>query len=158
MGRKPVVSDNGTMRITLSAGGQLALFSIEPFSAKTGLIHIRLAGYANARELMGKASVDAKSLPAAGKVVNVEGVPFEFPGINPEGNDHIDVGQSLLRQANMAGYIPSRPGENARWHGAAMRDPARIQVRIPNGFYDNLYIVAASDGDDNSIPLVSAMF
>jgi hypothetical protein len=99
-----------------------------------------------------------KTLPAPGQIVRVEGIPFEFPGVNVEGNDPIDVGQSLFRQANAAGYLPSGPTENGRWLGASRRDLARSQVRIPNGYYDALHLVAARDGDDHSVPLLSAMF
>ena len=37
-------------------------------------------------------------------------------------------------------------------------DPARIQLRIPNGRYDALHLVAAFDGEENNIPKMSAMF
>jgi len=143
----------GTLKIQLVPGVQLASFRVEPFVETKGFHPIALAGYFN-----GRAFVDAKSLPPADKLVQVEGVPFIFPGANAEGNDHIDVGQSFLRQANQQGYLPSGPGQGGRWYGAAQRDPARIQLRLPNGYYDSLYLIAASDDQPNSVPLLSAMF
>ena len=95
------------------------------------------------------------SLPPAGKVAPVNGIPFVFDGSNAEGNDHIDVGQSLFRQGNAFGYFPSF---EYAYRGSAWRDPARIQLRLPNGQYDSLYVLAASDGERDSVPLVSAMF
>jgi hypothetical protein len=85
----------------------------------------------------------------------VDGVPFQVAGVNAEAYDHVDVGRSLYRQANVEGYMPS---SEHRWVGSARRDPARIQLRIPNGVYDNLYVLAAGDDGADKVPLVSAMF
>jgi len=155
-----LVNPQGALKIQLSPGVQLASCEIRPLEETDGFLPIGLGGYANARTFLGKDSVDPKSFPSVGKITMLDGIPFEFPGVNSEGNDHIDVGQSLFRDANTLGYAPAGPigVPNARWQGSTYRDPARIQMRIPAGYYDNLYLVAASDGEENSVPLLSAMF
>jgi hypothetical protein len=65
------------------------------------------------------------------------------------------VSRSLYRQANLEGYMPSY---EHRWIGSARRDPARIQLRVPNGRYDSLYLIAAADEEPDRVPLVCAMF
>ena len=137
---------------------QLASFSIVPVapgSEPRGFVPIRLAGYANARALFGKEPVKPESLPPPDQVTSIGGVPFIFPGINMEGNDHIDVGRSLLREAHLEGY---HPANEARFIGSCWRDPARIQLRIPYRAYDRLYLVCAADDDREAIPLVAASF
>ncbi len=155
--REEGLDPEGTVNLTLSGGVELASLRIESTQATPGFQPIRLGGYVNASNL-GSARVAPTSLPPADQVVNVEGVPFTFPGMTPEGFDHIDVGQSYLRQANVPGYLPAMYGNLVRWRGAAERDPGRIQIRIPNGQFDTLYLIAASDDDKDEIPLVTAMF
>src|SRR5262249_26479036 len=116
-----------------------------------------LAGYANGRDAFDGAGVREDSLPPAGSRVSVSGVPFVFPGVNAEGQDHLDISRSLLRQANAYGYQPTT-GLPGRFSGAARRDPARIQLRVPNGQYDALYVVAAAEDKRDTVPLISAMF
>ena len=50
------------------------------------------------------------------------------------------------------------PSMTVRWFGASHRDPARIQLRIPNRPYEALYLLAAADEKPDTVPLVSAMF
>jgi hypothetical protein len=156
--REEGLDPEGTVTLTLTGGVELASLRVGPALETPGFQPIRLGGYLNASKLVGEARVEPASLPPADRAVRVEGVPFVFPGVNTEGFDHIDVGQSYLRQANVPGYIPSMYGNLPRWRGAAERDPGRIQVRIPNGQFDTLYVIAASDGDKDEIPLLTAMF
>src|SRR5262249_20734891 len=134
-------------------GVQLASLEATPWTPTKGFVPVRLEGYANARELLTGASVKPGSLPAAGTTIG--GIPLVFSGVNPEGNDHIDVGRSLYRQANLEGYLPS---SEPRGTATSRRAPPRIQLRIPTGQYDSLYLLAASDEKPDSVPLVSAMF
>ncbi|HJT77961.1 MAG TPA: hypothetical protein VJ739_12230 [Gemmataceae bacterium] len=150
----PMIHAGGLTRLELSPGTQLAAWEVLPWTATPGFVPVRLEGYANGRAFLGDAAVKAGSLPA-GNPATVEGVPFLFPSANAEGNDHIDVGRSLYRQANLEGYMPSY---EHRWIGSARRDPARIQLRIPNGQYDALYLVAAASEEPDHVPLVTAMF
>jgi len=149
----PDIRADGITRIELSAGAQLATYESAPWMSVRSYLPLRLSGYANARAFLGEARVKAESF--APKERTIGDVPFRFTGINTEGNDHIDVGKSLYRQANLEGYMPSY---EQRWIGSARRDPARIQLRIPNDSYDALYLLAASDERPDHIPLVSAMF
>jgi hypothetical protein len=149
----PDVHADGSMRIDLSPGVQLAGVEVLPWAPPRGFMPVRLDGYANGRELLGGAAVKPGSLPAA--LTAVGNVPFLLPAVNAEGKDHIDVSRSLYRQANLEGYMPSY---DHRWIGSTRRDPARIQLRIPNGQYDTLYLLAAADGVPERVPLVTAMF
>lgn len=152
----PAIKPEGTAEVRLAPGVQLASYRVHPLGApEKDFVPIRLAGYANARELVGGKPVEWDALPPADQVVKVEGVPFVFGGVNAEGNDHIDVGRSLYRQGNMEGYYPS---SDESWGGSSFRDPARIQLRVPNGRYDSLYLIAACDDDRDSVPVVTALF
>jgi hypothetical protein len=150
----PDVHADGLTRIEMSPGVQLASCDVVPWTPTKGYVPLHLDGYANAREFLSGAAVKSESLPTGSPAV-VDRVPFYFPAVNAEGKDHIDVGRSLYRQANLDGYMPS---SEHRWIGSSRRDPARIQLRIPNGQYDALYLVAASDERPDHVPLVSAMF
>ena len=145
----------GFAQIVLQQGTQLAHWSITPLKQTPGYLPVPLAGYANATGFIAGATVDHASLPPAGEVTTVRGVPFIFSGVNTEGNDHIDVGRSLYRQANTHGYVPTFAG---RWNGSTRRDPARIQLRVPNRQFDALYVIAASDDEPDCVPTLSAMF
>jgi hypothetical protein len=154
----PELNPEGAVRMNLYPGVQLGKFELQRIADPRGFQLIPLGGYVNAGKLLGDASVDPTSLPPAGKVTPIEGIPFAFPGANLKGEDHLDIGRSLFRQANLVGYFQSQYGNLSRWNGALTRDPARIQVRIPNGQYDALYLVAASDDGKNRVPQVTAMF
>jgi hypothetical protein len=152
--RGPDVVADGLSRVELSPGVQLAGYKVLPWPATPGFLPVRLAGYANGRAFIGGAGVVQPAFPKD-EAVTVGGVPFLASGVNPEGTDHIDVGRSLYRQANLAGYMPSY---EHRWIGSARRDPRRIQLRIPNGQYDTLYLLAAASGEPAHVPLVTAQF
>jgi hypothetical protein len=150
----PSIHADGLTRLQLSPGVQLAAWEETPWTETKGYLPLHLEGYANGRALLGATAVKPGSLPA-GDPAMVAGIPFVFPTVNPEGHDHIDVSRSLYRQANLEGYMPSY---EHRWIGSSRRDPARIQLRIPNGQYDSLYLIAAADGRPDHLPVVSAMF
>jgi hypothetical protein len=149
----PEIVINGLTQIQLGSGVQLAAYEVVPLQPTPGFQTIHLEGYANGRSFLAS-TLKPGSLPV-GKPALVGGVPFVFPTVTPEGKDHIDIGRSLYRHANMDGYFQSF---GHRWAGSVRRDPARIQLRIPNGSYDTLYLVAAATGEANTIPLLSAMF
>jgi hypothetical protein len=149
----PDIRANGLVRIELGAGAQFASCESLPWETPAGFLPVSLEGYANARSILG--STLKPGALSAGKLTRVGGVPFLFPAVNAEGSDHIDVGKSLYRQANLEGYMPSY---DHRWIGSSRRDLARIQLRLPNGQYDRLYLIAAADGRPDHVPLVTAMF
>jgi hypothetical protein len=81
------ITNEGTIKIELSPMADLASFSVEPLDDSTsqrGFEPIELGGYANGLALVDDKPVRADSLPPAGKTVLVEGVPFVFPGVNPD--------------------------------------------------------------------------
>jgi hypothetical protein len=156
VGRKidPAIHADGFVRIEMSPGAQIAAYEVTSWAPTAGFVPLRLDGYANGRAFMGGAALKPDAL-RPGKAATVGGIPFVFAGINAEGKDHIDVSQSLYRQANLDGYLPS---STQRWNGSSYRDPARIQLRIPNGQYHALYLIAASDEERERVPLITAMF
>jgi len=153
--RSPELKTAGVIQLEMGPGARLAELSVKPLQEGPALYEpIRLDGYVRDRQLAGSA-VRSDALPY-GRSVTVGGIPFAFaePGLNG-GADHIDVGRSLLRQANMPGYFPAY---GHRFVGSFEIDPARIQLRIPNGRYDALYAIAAFDEEPDSIPVLSASF
>jgi hypothetical protein len=148
--KSPDIHADGTTHINLSPGVQLAAHEVRPWTPTPGFLPVRIDGYANGRAFLGAATVNLDGLPAV-----VDGVPFAFPAVNAEGKDHIDVSRSLYRHANLEGYFPSY---EHRWIGSARHDPARIQLRIPNGQYDSLYLIAATDGRPDHVPLIGVQF
>jgi hypothetical protein len=152
--RSADITARGLTRIELSPGVELARFESIPWAPARGFLSIPLGGYQNGRAFVGGTVVKPDALPTD-KTFMVAGVPFVCPGVGPDGNDHIDVGKSLYRHANLEGYFQSY---GHRWIGSARRDPARIQVRVPNGQFDHLFLLAASEDRPDTIPLVTAMF
>ncbi len=154
--RDPTLKTGGIVRATLQPGTRLAELSVRALpSAASGYEAVPLEGYVHDRALVRGAAVAGEALPF-GKTVAVQGIPFSFAA--REGKtaaDHLDIGRSVLRQANMEGNLESSAH---RFAGAFWIDPARIQLRIPNGRYDELHVIAAFDGGENHIPELDAMF
>lgn len=153
----------GTVQVTLGAGAELAGLTTRALTSSRcpAPSHYRpllLSEHVNARALTGGAGIAPDSLPPPGETACVRGVPFVFPGADAHGNDHVDVGKSTLRQANYEGYSTASGGPMPRWVGASERDPTRIQLRLANGAFSALHLVAASDGRDDSVPVVTAAF
>ena len=155
---KKVLPTSGHVQATLSPGSRLANLTVGPLPRSFGRYEtVALSGYVRDRELLGKknTAVAEGALPF-GETVTVRGIPFRFADPSVTGGaDHIDVGRSFLRQANMQGYFPSRLH---RFAGAFYVDPTRIQLHLPNARYDSMYVVAAFDEERDSIPLLSASF
>ncbi len=149
------VTPEGAVQMTVFPGASVAGFSTGVRALTPGFETVALGGYANAKTLVDGQAIDWTSLPTSGSPVEVGGVPFVFAGNNSEGNDHIDVGRSFLRQANSMGYMPTT---GPRFGGADERDPARIQMRIPYANYKALHLIAACDGETDSVPVITAQF
>lgn len=154
----PSLPDSGSVQLTLSAGVRLADFKVRKFAEEGNLFEvIHLDGYVRDRELLGKAgtAVAEDALPFGESVV-VKGIPFRFVDRRETGGaDHMDLSRSLLRQGLMTGYHQSF---KHRFAGTSYVDPARIQLRIPNGRYDAMYFIASFDERKWRIPLLSALF
>jgi len=158
LSEKPMtgIGANGTIKAELSPFVRLAKLEVNALpNIASEFEPVSINSYVNSSVAwQGGGPLDFKS-PAPNRAAQIGGVPFLFPQRDGKGNDHIDVGVSQVRQANMAGYLPSN---DHRFKGSMEIDPARLQFRIPNGRYDALYLVAGSDNDKNNIPLVSASF
>jgi hypothetical protein len=154
--RDPALKTTGVVRVALQPGTRLAEMSLHSLpAAEPNFETVPLDGYVRDRTLVQGAAVAPDALPF-GQTVLVDGIPFSFAAREGKNApDHLDVGRSVLRQANMEGYLQS--GDH-RFAGAFWVDPARIQLRIPNGRYDALHLVAAFDGEENNIPELNAMF
>ena len=148
----------GVVGMRLAANARMTDFAVRAMPESDSQFQtIALDGYAAARDLQGKpgTAVADDAIPF-GQTVLVHDVPMRFVDRRgAAGSDHLDIGRSLFRQGNWPGY---HPASSHRFIGTGMVDPARIQLRIPNGRYDAMYVVAAFDGDANSVPALSAMF
>jgi len=141
------------LQVVMQPDSRLADLSVRALSAPPALYEpIPLDGYVHDRAMLGTAVAD-NGLPF-GKTVNVQGVPVSF--VDRRGNtapDHLDIGRSVMRQGSMDGYFWP-----VNYQNSFSVDPARIELRIPNGRYDAMYVVAGFDGGTNRIPVLSAMF
>lgn len=112
----------------------------------------------NAGSINGE-KVDKPSLPNRGETVTVKGIPFVMPVLPSSGNDHIDAGMSWFREGNLTSYEEPHQGSfGGRWGGALNNDPTRLQFRITNRQYNAIYLIAASDDREDSVPMLTAQF
>ena len=112
----------------------------------------------NAKGLGGE-SLDASSLPQRGEQSSVKGIPFLMPPLAQNGDDHMDVGISWFREGNLTSYEEPHQGAfGGRWAGALSNNPTRLQFRVPMRQYNAIYLIAASDERENSVPIISAQF
>ena len=150
---------DGFLRMELAPHVELASVRARPFTLDRKRFQPVFIGQdLNASRMDGQ-RVRADALPAPGAIAMVQGVPFVFPGPDDEDQDHIDVGCSWIQTAYLENNGPaSGGGVGGRWLGAAYDNPARLQFRIPGGRYRALHLVAASDGEPDSTPVVTAQF
>ena len=141
------------VQVVMQPDSRLADLTVRALTAVPALYEpIALDGYVRDRALLGTAVADS-GLPF-GKTVNVQGVPVLF--VDRRGKtapDHLDISRSVMRQGSMDGYFWP-----VNYQNSFSIDPARIELRIPNGRYDAMYVVAGFDGGKNRIPALSAMF
>lgn len=142
-------------RLQLSPGTELLRADLAFLDARTHET-VPLGGYANEVSFLGS-QLKHDALPE-GDTLKVGDVPFAMPGLSLEGKDHLDIGKSLFRHANMEGYFPTYDQTWFGTPGPVRRDPARLQLRVPNARYEALYLLAAADGAANTVPVVTAMF
>ena len=147
----------GELKVTLGAGCRLIDLAIVPDGKMWSGVFLPLAldGYAYDRALIGGKALKDDALPF-GKDGAFGGVPFVFANRRAStAPDHIDVGRSSFRQANLDGHMEFH---TVRGGNSGIFDPGRIQLAVPFAYYDALYILAGFDGERDSIPLVSATF
>lgn len=151
------VNTAGRFSLELSRAVELARCQAAPLAvSQIGFEPIILDGYLNAAKLDGS-KMKPDSLPANG--MTLAGVPFTLPRPDVLGNDHVDLEPSWLQNGMQGGRDSPRDGVfGGRWEGAWSLNPARIQFAIPSGRYSAIHLLAASDSDLGSVPVVTAQF
>lgn len=154
--RQPGGRVSGDVYLKMTDQVRVAALTVKRLPASSGeYTPVRIEDQCN------KAGVDAKSglgiqsnsLPAAGSQVRVQGVPFVFPERHG-GTDHVDLGESLFHYRTSNGHFDG----NEIWPGPQDLDPARITFAVPNRPWTRVWLIAASDGEEHSVPIVTARF
>lgn len=99
--------------------------------------------------------VKADTLPVPNAKTVIGDVPFKFPA-RTEKADHVDVGRSIERYRRSTDANAGDP--MTMWPTMGQLDPSRLRVRVPRGAYSKLWLIAASDDEPNSVPLITARF
>ena len=127
--------------------GSVRVLSLREESSP-GFVPVALSPIANAA-----GPIAAESLPAPGHV-QVEGIPFEFTSGRL---DHVDIGESIFRcRKSVGGMTSSSP--RSTWPTIGQLDPGRLRLRLPRFGYRRIWILAGSDGEPDSTPVVTARF
>jgi len=153
--RRPAGRIEGEVGLWLRGNVRVASLCIRrPDKEPEGLYPVRIDELCNEKGIDGKGPVAIRgdSLPPAGTPLSVNRIPFVFA--DRSGSDHIDVGESLFHYRNHVGFVMAR----TTWPPPGSLDPARILLRVPNRPYRCLWVIAASDGEPCSVPLVTARF
>lgn len=154
----PELKTGGFVRLEFSPHVELARAEARKVAAADANWVYRpvpLASILNTAQIDGR-KLNRASLPRG----TIGGVPFEFPEPDSRGNDHADLGVSWFRQGNLDGRYSGRGADAlaGRWTGAMMRDPARLALRLPMARYRALHLIAAADGEPDSVPVITAQF
>lgn len=136
----------GDVGLWLRGTVRVAFLAVQrPGEEREGFFPVRMDGARNATGL-----VNVASLPPAPGAVVIGSVPF----VAPWQLGHLDVGASLFRFRKHADYVDAL----TTWPGPELLDPARIRFSVPNRPWRRLWLVAASDGEPNKAPIVTARF
>ena len=153
----PDIDPFGMLKLTLFDGVQLGSVRVRPLPPDNNYESVRLDGYLNAANFAGD-SLRRETLPAGGKDLAVQGVPFALPNADEKGRDHIDLQPSWLRGGLVEGPHDGWEGDTARWRSALHHDGGRIQFRVRNARYKALHLLAVFAGEPNTTPVVTAQF
>lgn len=176
--RMPAGRLDGEVLLQLTGDVRVGAFQVtRPVPFPEGFYPLGLDNQCNARLLSPKTlpastrdtMLDPASLPAGGaggmiapatsaqapaKTSAARGaVPFIFPA-RWNGEDHVDVGQSLFHYRQHTGQAMA----TLTWPAPQALDPARLRFSVPNRPYRKLWLVAAADTSDTTVPLVTARF
>ncbi len=152
----PAGSFDGDVHLQLDRSVRVATLEIHPLdSVPDAFEPVELTERLNAQAIggTGPIALHANALPPSDGVVRVEGVPFRFAR-DIEGQDHVDIGQSLFRKRNRSGHYMAR----VTWPAPRLFDPARIMFTAPNRAYSRLWLIAAFDESPRTVPVVTARF
>ncbi len=149
----------GHVRVAISEAFALTRLEAQPLpEAIPGFELLPLGNDVNAAEILGT-RLAPTALDGPEKQLTVDGIPFLRPAPSAKGHDHIDLGASWLPAGQLTGSMSSRTADiTGRWAGAMFEIPMRIQLKIPAGRYRAIHLLAAADGEANSVPLVTAQF
>ncbi|MBI4028536.1 MAG: hypothetical protein HY360_26350 [Verrucomicrobia bacterium] len=159
-----LVKPEGNFRIQLYEGAHLASIRIRSLPPEDSLFEtVSIDHYLNASIIKGdkvaQASLPVKSQNTGGDAcATIQGVPFVWPRVDDRGNDHIAINRSWMQFGLLEGGFDGWFGETPRWRGAMWYEPGRIQLRIRNGQYNRLHLIAAYDGEPDTAPIVTAQF
>jgi hypothetical protein len=144
----------GAIRLQLNGPVLVAGLEVHPLPPEDAVWYpAMLDGLCNAAGFVDRASL----VPAeASGLLTVDGVPFRLPD-GALGLDHVDVGVSRFRYNLGRGYEPAAK-PNFTYPGADKRDPAQLIFRIPHASYRRAWVLAASDGEPNSTPVLTVRF
>ena len=93
------------------------------------------------------------------KPLVVGDIPFDVARTDGEGKNHLDIGKSWVKFASYGSRESPRRGRlGGRWAGLSTVDPSRILLAIPGGPYRALHLLAASDDEPDSVPIITAQF
>jgi hypothetical protein len=157
---KADLQTQGDLRVILTGGAELASLSVtswQPVAREQRFVPVDLSSLLNASEVDGQ----KLTLTRAGGAdsVKVGEVPYQLPAPNGQGNDHVDVGVSWVKQAVIEGAFQGNTDSfGGRWTSAAVRDPSRLRLRVPQGRYRALHLLAVADREPDSVPIVTAQF
>lgn len=152
------ITPEGHVRLTIFEGTQLASLRIRKLEPENPLFEtVALDRQLNASKL-GREQIQRDSLPEAGKSITVGNVPFLIPSPDERNNDHIALNRSWMRFGALEGQFDGYEGETPRWYGTLFEEPGRIQFRVRNAPYSKLHLLAAFDGEPDTVPAMTAQF
>ena len=144
---------DGRVLLQVPSGVRLASLEVGAYEPPAeGFYPVPLEEIVNASGML-----DEKSLPVAGGVKTLDGVPFLFPPRGAAG-DHVDIGASLFRFREASGAYPTFSSPRMTWRSATTLDPGRLMLRVPNRAYGKLWVVAAADEDPLKVPVLTVRF
>jgi hypothetical protein len=150
----PKIDTEGFVQWAFGRGVEIASLSVVPLrSADHRFETVALGAYVNADKFRG----GTIALEPRGQAV-VGGVPFLIPEPDDKKRDHVDLKPSWLPVGGVAGDFYANQPEVGRWLGALERQRGRIQFRVPNAGYTRLHLLAASSGEPDTTPTVTAQF
>ncbi|NQU10757.1 hypothetical protein HQ590_08205, partial [bacterium] len=150
----------GTISVTLYHPAQLLSVRVKPArNVGPNFEPLGIGGLFNAAAIVRGQRITDRPLAAPGQTVMLDGVPFRFPEPDADGNDHLDLEPSWAAFGSLPGFFMAHGGPfGGRWASADRIDPFRFQTHVPKGQYRALHLIAVADGENNSVPVVTAQF
>ena len=155
--------ESGQVCVHLVNGAELATLSASR-PEEPGAIDIDRFVPLGLRPSLNRRAIEAKadgvalrpgSLPPPDAPVCVKSIPFVFP--RPRGgDDHVDLGENLFHYRRTQNN--DRTGVWHMWPHASQVEASATRLSVPQRPWKRLWLVAASDGEADSVPIVSVRF